>query len=124
MVGTEGMLNAASIVVAVAIVAQPETLSFTMTSCTPEANPLNVAAVWYVAPLSKLYVTPLDGLVTVIVPVAVVQLGCVTEVTGTEGVLSCGSIVVALTVDSQPLVLFFIKTWYVADGKAFDVAVA
>ena len=36
----------------------------------PAAKALDVAAAWYVVPLSKLYVTPLVGLVTVIVPVA------------------------------------------------------
>ena len=45
-------------------------------------------------PLLKLYVTPLDGLVTVIVPVAVAQVGCVVESVGTEGTFK-GALMVA-----------------------------
>lgn len=55
-----------------------------------------MAVVWYVVPLSKLYVTPLDGLVTVIVPVAVAHVGCVTENVGNEGVTGWAFTVVAL----------------------------
>ena len=75
VVGTEGVAGCASMVTEVADEAQFEALPLTITSCTPVANPLKVAAAWYVAPLSKLYVTPLDGLVTVIVPVATEQVG-------------------------------------------------
>ena len=39
-----------------------------------------VLLIWKVAPLSKLYVTPFNGEVTVIEPVATVQLGCVVVV--------------------------------------------
>ena len=56
-------------------------------------------------PLSKLYVTPLIGLVIVIVPVATEHVGCVTEVVGTEGVLNCGLTVVATAEDTQPAAL-------------------
>ena len=47
-------------------------------------------------PLLKLYVTPLDGLVTVIVPVATAHVGWVAETVGTEGVLYAAFMVVAL----------------------------
>ena len=45
--------------------------------------------------MSKLYVTPLVGLVTVMVPVAVAHVGCATEVVGTEGVMGWALIIVA-----------------------------
>ena len=57
---------------------------------------------WYVAPLSKLYVTPVDGLVTLIVPVATLHVGCVKTRVGTEGVTGWGFIVADTAVDVQP----------------------
>ena len=72
--------------------------------------------------MSKLYVTPLDGLVTVIVPVAIEHVGWVTKVVGTEGVAGCGLIVVAATDDTQPDTSSLVTTWYVAAIKAFEVA--
>ena len=50
-------------------------------------KPLFILLDWYVAPLSKLYVTPLVGAVTVIIPVAVAQVGCVTVVVGVAGIV-------------------------------------
>ena len=44
---------------------------------------------WYVAPLSKLYVTPLIG-DAVITPFGAVQVGCTTVAVGAAGVLGCG----------------------------------
>jgi hypothetical protein len=60
--------------------------------------------------LSKLYVTPLAGLVTVIIPVADAQVGCVTEVTGIEGVTGWVFTVVAIAVEIHPPALFFTIT--------------
>lgn len=50
------------------------------------AKPLFIFEDWYVVPLSKLYVTPLDGVFTVIVPVATLHVGCVTVVVGAFGI--------------------------------------
>ena len=52
----------------------------------PAAKLLFILLAWKVAPLSKLYVTPLDGLETVIVAVETLQVGCVTLVVGATGV--------------------------------------
>ena len=41
-----------------------------------------VALAWYAMPLLKLYVTPLDGFVTVIEPVETAHVGCVTLMVG------------------------------------------
>ena len=48
-------------------------------------KPLFIFDDWYVVPLSKLYVTPLDGASTVIVPVETLHVGCVTVVVGAVG---------------------------------------
>ena len=50
-------------------------LSFTLTEYVPEDKAFDVADAWNVVPLSKLYVTPLDGDVTVIVPVVTLHVG-------------------------------------------------
>ena len=65
---------------------------------------------WYVAPLSKLYVTPVDGLVTNILPVATLHVGCVKTSVGTEGVTGCGFIVADTAVEVQPPTLFLTIT--------------
>ena len=57
---------------------------------------------WYVAPLLKLYVTPVDGLVTNMLPVATLHDGCVKTSVGTEGVTGWGFIVADTAVDVQP----------------------
>lgn len=59
------------------------------------------------APLSKLYVTPLDGLVTLIVPVAVAHVGSVTVVVGTEGGVGWASMMAVAVADVQPPTAFF-----------------
>ena len=56
----------------------------------------------YVAPLSKLYVTPVDGLVTNILPVATLHDGCVKTSVGTEGVTGWTFIVAETAVEVQP----------------------
>ena len=69
-----------------------------------------MAEAWYVAPLLKLYVTPLVGLVTVIVPVAVAHVVCTIETVGTEGVTGCVFIVAAVAVEVQLDAVFFTIT--------------
>ena len=65
---------------------------------------------WYVAPLSKLYVTPVDGLVTNMLPVATLHIGCVKTSVGTEGVTGAVFIVADTAVDVQPPALFLTMT--------------
>ena len=65
---------------------------------------------WYVAPLLKLYVTPVDGLVTNMLPVATLHDGCVKTSVGTEGVTGCGFIVADTAVVVQPPTLFLTIT--------------
>ena len=69
-VGTEGVTGCAFMVADVAADEQLDAVFFTITWYVPAAKAFDVADTWYVAPLSKLYVTPVVGLVTVIVPVA------------------------------------------------------
>ena len=88
----------------------------------PETKAFDVAAAWYVAPLSKLYVTPLVGFVTVIVPVVAPQMGCAVFVDGAFGTDNAALIVADVEGDTQPLPLSFIKTGYVPEGNAFEVA--
>ena len=62
-------------------------------------------------PLSKLYVTPLDGFVMVIVPVATKHVGWVTEVTGTEGVAGGAFTVFATAVEAHVETSSLTITW-------------
>lgn len=56
----------------------------------------------------KLYVTPLVGLVTVIVPVATAHVGCVAETVGTDGTLNAALMVVALAAAVVQLDVLFL----------------
>ena len=78
VVGALGNANAALITERVAVDTHELELSFTLTWYVPVAKAFDVAAAWKVVPLSKLYVTPLDGSVTVIVPVVAPQMGWAT----------------------------------------------
>ena len=49
-------------------------------------KPLFIFEDWNVDPLSKLYVTPLDGASTVIVPVETLHVGCVSVTVGAAGI--------------------------------------
>ena len=72
----------------------------------PGDKPDLVFEAWKEAPLSKLYCTPELGLVTVIVPVEVKQLGCPpsrTNAVGAVGRLSCGVVnVLSVKQPSEP----------------------
>lgn len=72
--------------------------------------------------MSKLYVTPVVGLVTVIVPVVAPQMGCATVVIGALGTFNAALMVADVAGDTQPLVLFLIKIGYVPAANAFEVA--
>ena len=67
------------------------------------------------APSSKLYITPVWGVI-VIVPVATAQVGCATVVVGVAGKAGRGAIVTDAKTDSQPDP-FFTLTRYVPDDK-------
>jgi hypothetical protein len=124
-VGTEGVTGCALITVVVAAaVVQLDVLSLTSTWYVPEAKAVEVADAWYVAPLLKLYVTPVVGAVTVIVPVAIAHVGCATETVGTAGLLKAAFIVAEAAVDVQLDVEFLTMTWYVPVVNALDVALA
>ena len=58
--------------------------------------------------MSKLYVTPFDGLVTVILPVVTLHVGCVTVVVGATGT-GLAFIVVDVATDVQPLIVFLVR---------------
>jgi hypothetical protein len=74
--------------------------------------------------LLKLYVTPVVGAVTVIVPVATAHVGCVAETVGTAGLLNAAFMVAEAAVDVQFDVVFLTITWYVPVVNALDVALA
>jgi hypothetical protein len=59
--------------------------------------------------LSKLYVTPLRGFVTVILPVVTLHVGCVMLVVGAGGT-GLALMMVEVATDTQPLVAFLVKT--------------
>ena len=71
------------------------------------AKPLLILLDWNVDPLSKLYVTPLDGASTVIVPVEMLHVGCVTVVVGAVGTVKTALITEGVAIDTQALVLSF-----------------
>jgi hypothetical protein len=73
-------------------------------------------------PLLKLYVTPVVGVVTVILPVATEHVGCVAETVGTAGLLNGAFMVAATAVDVQLDVVFLTITWYAPAVNALDVA--
>ena len=79
-------------------------------------KPLFILDTWYVVPLSKLYVTPLDGASTVIVPVETLHVGCVTVVVGAFGTVKMALITEGVAVDTQALALSFTTTWYVVEA--------
>ena len=98
--GADGVFGAALIVTGVAPDSQPSPF-LTLTWYVPGANAPDVAEVPYVAPLSKLYVTPVVGLVTVMVPLALAHVGCDTDVCGAEGVFGAALIVTGVADDSH-----------------------
>ena len=57
--------------------------------------------------MSKLYVTPLVGFVTVIKPVETLHVGWLTVVVGTEGVVGWALMVAVVAADSQPPPMLF-----------------
>ena len=76
---------------------------------------------WNVVPLSKLYVTPLDGVLTVIVPVVVEHVGCVSVTVGAVGT-GLAFMVVDVATDVQPLVVFLVRIEYVLAARPLIVA--
>ena len=50
------------------------------------------------------------GLLTVMVPVATVQVGCVTVTVGVAGLVGAALIVTGVEADTQPLVVFLAVT--------------
>ena len=61
---------------------------------------------------------------TVIVPVAVVHVGCVTEVVGTEGCVGGAFMTAIVALDAQPKTVLFTLTLYVPAAKPLNVAAA
>ena len=61
-------------------------------------------------PLSKLYVTPLDGASTVIVPVETLHVGCVMVVVGALGTVKMALITEGVAAETQALVLSLTTT--------------
>ena len=114
VVGALGTAKIASITEGVAVEIQALTSSFTMTwYVVAAAKPLLILLAWKVVPLSKLYVTPLDGVLTVIVPVVTLHVGCVTVVVGALGTAKIASITEGVAVETQALTSSFTRTWYV-----------
>ena len=74
-------------------------------------KPLLIFEDWNVVPLSKLYVTPLDGASTVMVPVETLHVGCVSVTVGAFGTVKTALITEGVAVDTQALVLSFTTTW-------------
>ena len=110
-VGAVGTVKIPLITEGVAVDIQALTLSLTtIWYVVDAANPLLTLLGWKVVPLSKLYVTPLDGLVTVIVPVVTLHVGCVTLVAGAVGTAKIPLTLVAVAVDTQALTLSFTMT--------------
>ena len=122
VVGTDGGAGAALSVAVAAADSQPPTMLFTTMSYVAAINALDVALVWNVVPLSKLYVTPLDGLVTVIVPVATAHVGCTVVVMGTEGVVGWALTIVATAEDGQFDTSSLTITWYVEAFNALEIS--
>ena len=75
-VGTEGAVGCGFMVFETAVDKQFDVVLLVTTEYVPAFKAFDVAEAWNVVPLSKLYVTPLDGAVTVIVPVATEHVGC------------------------------------------------
>ena len=68
-----------------------------------------------------LYVNPEPvGAVTVMLPVAVVQVGCTVVAVGAAGVAGCGSMVMLVAAEVQPT-LFLTVTEYVPDATLLKV---
>ena len=65
---------------------------------------------WNVVPLSKLYVTPVDGVFTVIVPVVTLHVGCVAVAVGALGTAKIALITEGVAVDAQPVMSSFTTT--------------
>ena len=72
--------------------------------------------------MSKLYVTPVVGLVTVIVPVAVAHVGCTTEAVGRGAGVGCAVMVFETAVDKQVDDVVLVITEYVPATNALDIA--
>ena len=64
-------------------------------------------------PLSKLYVTPLEGAETVIVPVVTLHVGCVSVTVGALGTGKIALITEGVAIEEQPLTSSLTTTWYV-----------
>jgi hypothetical protein len=64
---------------------------------------------WNVAPLSKLYVSPAFWTVIEIAPVATAHVGCVTAMTGADGVEGCAFITTFTAVEEHPAAFVTMK---------------
>jgi len=105
--GATGVAGCA-FMVTVAELVQPVALR-TVTVWLPAATLLKVAVAWN-APLSNWYCNPVAVLVTVMLPVAVVQVGCVGLSAGTAGVAGCAFMVMVAEL-VQPAALRTVTVW-------------
>ena len=115
-VGVAGRAGRGAIVIDTKTDSQPAVF-FTLTRYVPDDKPGLTLEVWYDAPSSKLYVTPVVGEVTVITPVGEVQVGFTTVAVGVDGVGGWAVILAGVAADTQPLAART-RTWYKRAAKA------